>query len=263
MNKLRLIQIDAFASKQFEGNPAAVCPLTSWLPDATMQAIAAENNLSETAFFVEKEGIYQIRWFSPTVEVKLCGHATIASAYVLFEMLGFADETILFNSKSGELRVSKAQDKYVLDFPLQQPTPCTIPEPIKQAFGSVIKACLKAEDYIVVLQSESNVVDALPDLNLLKKFDLRGVCITAKSEQYDFVSRFFAPKYGIDEDPVTGSSFTQLTPYWSEVLGKNKLAAKQVSQRGGEVWCELRDDRVLIAGYASLYLKGYVYINHQ
>jgi len=263
MNKVKLFQIDAFASKAFEGNPAAVCPLKTWLSDATMQAIAVENNLSETAFFVENKGVYDIRWFSPTVEVNLCGHATIASAYVLFEELGFADETIIFQSKSGELTVSKDQDKYVLDFPRQQAKPCSIPEPIQQAFGDAIQACLKAEDYIVVLQSEDDVMHAVPDLNLLKKLDLRGVCITAKSNQYDFISRFFAPNYGIDEDPVTGSSFTQLTPYWAEVLGRNKLNAKQVSLRGGEVWCELRDDRVLIAGYASLYLKGYVYINHQ
>ncbi|MDX8380561.1 MAG: PhzF family phenazine biosynthesis protein [Ghiorsea sp.] len=263
MNKIKLFQVDAFASKQFEGNPAAVCPLNEWLPDTTMKAIAAENNLSETAFFVENKGIYNIRWFSPTVEVNLCGHATIASAYVLFEELEFADETIIFQSKSGELKVSKDQDKYVLDFPRQQPTACAIPKPIQQAFGDAIQDCLKAEDYIVVLKDEQDVFNARPELNLLKLLDLRGVCITAKSKQYDFISRFFAPNYGIDEDPVTGSSFTQLTPYWAEVLGRNKLNAKQVSLRGGEVWCELRDDRVLIAGYSSLYLKGYVYINHE
>jgi len=257
---LRLFQVDAFASQSFAGNPAAVCPLTTWLADSTMQAIAAENNLSETAFFVENEGVYHIRWFSPTVEVDLCGHATIASAYVLFEELGFADETIMFQSKSGELKVSKDQGKYMLDFPLQKPTPCAIPEPIQQAFGNTIQACLKAEDYIVVLKDEQDVFNASPELNLLKKLDLRGVCITAKSKQYDFISRFFAPNYGIDEDPVTGSSFTQLTPYWSAVLGRNKLTAKQVSSRGGEVWCELTHERVLISGYASLYLEGFVTI---
>jgi len=256
MNKIKLFQVDAFASKPFKGNPAAVCPLNEWLPDTTMQAIAAENNLSETAFFVENKGVCHIRWFSPTVEVNLCGHATIASAYVLFEEFGFAGETIVFQSKSGELKVSKDQEKYVLDFPRQQAKPCSIPEPIQQAFGDYIQACLKAEDYIVVLQSESDVVHAKPDLNLLKLLDLRGVCITAKSNQYDFISRFFAPNYGIDEDPVTGSSFTQLTPYWAEVLGRNKLNAKQVSPRGGEVWCELMTERVLISGYAVKFLEG-------
>jgi PhzF family phenazine biosynthesis protein len=259
---LAIYQVDAFASCVFAGNPAAVCPLDTWLDESLMQAIAAENNLSETAFFVKNNGYYDIRWFTPQVEVELCGHATIASAYVLFEELGFSGESIIFQSKSGTLKVSKEQGKYVLDFPLQRPMPCAIPEPIQQAFADTVQDCLKAEDYIVVLKDERDVVYARPDINLLKKLDLRGVCITAQAKDYDFVSRFFAPNCGIDEDPVTGSSFTQLAPYWARMLGKNRLVAKQVSQRGGEVWCALAGERVLIAGHASLYFKGEIILGN-
>ena len=258
VNKLALYQVDAFASQVFQGNPAAVCPLEAWLDDDVMQQIAAENNLSETAFFVPNANGFDIRWFTPTVEVDLCGHATLASAYVLFEQLDFKGDTLVFQSKSGELQVSKNGDKFVLNFPKQTPVPCDIPQPIQQAFGNHIQACLKHEDYIVVLKDEANVFAANPDMQLLKQLDLRGVVITSASKDYDFVSRFFAPNCGIDEDPVTGSSFTQLAPYWAEVLGKNKLTAKQVSQRGGEVWCELASDRVYIAGYAIKYLEGFI-----
>lgn len=254
---LEIYQIDAFASKLFTGNPAAVCPLDVWLDEKYMQCIAAENNVSETAFFVQNKDGYDIRWFTPTVEVDLCGHATLAAAYVLFEELGFVGDTIVFQSQSGELNVSKDGDKFVLDFPRQRPVACAIPEVIQQAFNPhAIKSCFKAEDYVVVLQDEAAVVAASPDLTLLKKLNLRGVVITAKAKQYDFVSRFFAPNCGIDEDPVTGSSFTQLAPYWAEVLGKSKLTAKQVSTRGGEVWCELAGDRVYIAGKAVKYSQG-------
>ncbi len=259
---LKIYQIDAFASKVFTGNPAAVCPLDTWLDEKLLQQIAAENNLSETAFFVENNGDYDIRWFTPTVEVDLCGHATLASAYVLFEELGFKGETIVFQSKSGELKVGQDGDRFVLDFPQQTPVSCTIPQPIQQIFGSHVIACLKHEDYMVVLADEAAVINATPNMQLLQLLDLRGVTITARSEQYDFVSRFFAPNCGIDEDPVTGSSFTQLAPYWAKVLGKNKLTAKQVSQRGGEVWCELVDDRVYIAGYAVKYAEGFIEVEH-
>jgi len=225
-----------------------------------MQAIAAENNLSETAFFVEHQDGYHIRWFTPTVEVDLCGHATLASAYVLLEELGYAGDTIVFHSRSGALKVYKEGDKFVLDFPKQMPLACATPKPIIHAFGSHVQTCLKHEDYIVVLNDEAAVHAVKPDLAILQQLDLRGVIITAKSQDYDFVSRFFAPNCGIDEDPVTGSSFTQLAPYWAEVLAKDKLTAKQVSKRGGEVWCELAGERVLIAGYASLYFKGLITI---
>ncbi|MDQ7003148.1 MAG: PhzF family phenazine biosynthesis protein [Ghiorsea sp.] len=256
---LEIYQIDAFASKLFTGNPAAVCPLDVWLDEKYMQCIAAENNVSETAFFVQNKDGYDIRWFTPTVEVDLCGHATLAAAYVLFEELGFVGDTIVFQSQSGELKVSKDGDKFVLDFPSQRAVACETPKVIEQAFDAyVIQSCLKAEDYVVVLEGEADVLAASPDLTLLKQLDLRGVVITAKSQQYDFVSRFFAPNCGIDEDPVTGSSFTQLAPYWAEVLGKPKLAAKQLSKRGGDVWCELAGDRVYIAGQAVKYSQGFI-----
>ncbi len=259
--KLPLYQVDAFASSVFQGNPAAVCPLDVWLDDDVLQQIAAENNLSETAFFVESHGVFHIRWFTPTVEVDLCGHATLASAYVLFEELGFEADTLVFQSKSGELQVSKNNDKLVLNLPKQTPIACDIPKPVQQAFGDSIKACLQAEDYIVVLTSETAVLRANPDMALLQQLDLRGVAITAVSQDYDFISRFFAPNCGIDEDPVTGSSFTQLAPYWAEVLGSDKLRAKQVSHRGGEVWCEVLTNRVDIAGYATLYFKGEISVS--
>ncbi|MDQ6997810.1 MAG: PhzF family phenazine biosynthesis protein [Mariprofundus sp.] len=254
--KLSVYQIDAFAKQAFEGNPAAVCPLPFWLPDGVMQLIAEENNLSETAFFVETESGFHIRWFTPTVEVDLCGHATLAAAFVLFECLGFDGDDIAFDSRSGFLNVSREEGVLVLDFPAQPPVPCEVPEAILQAFGVEPVICLKAEDYIVVFELEEDVLTAAPKLDLLRELDGRGVVITAMSSQYDFVSRFFAPKVGIDEDPVTGSSFTQLAPYWSGQLGKSKLYAKQISSRGGEVACELKGDRVAIAGGAVKFLQG-------
>jgi len=254
--KLPIYQIDAFASRPFEGNPAAVCPLDAWLPDALMQAIAAENNLSETAFFVPEEEGFRIRWFTPTTEVDLCGHATLASAHVLFHALGYERETIRFQSRSGPLTVARDGELLVLDFPAQPPVPCDTPAEIEAAFGIKPVECLKSEDWLVVFDHEEQVHTASPHLDQLRKLDGRGVIITAPSKQYDFVSRFFAPNYGIDEDPVTGSSFTQLAPYWADCLGKTELLARQVSQRGGEVGCELKGDRVVIAGRAVQFLKG-------
>jgi len=254
--KLNMYQIDAFASQPFEGNPAAVCPLETWLPDETMQAIASENNLSETVFFVPQDVGFSIRWFTPTVEVKLCGHATLAAAYVLFYELGYKKEDIVFSSRSGDLSVKRVGQWLELDFPLQTPVACPVPQAITDAFGIEPQVCLKAEDYLVIFEHANDVLQAEPDLPCLKQLDLRGVIITAKSDSYDFVTRFFAPNYGIDEDPVTGSAFTQLIPYWSEQLGKSKLSAKQVSKRGGEVLCELTGQRVKISGKAVKYLEG-------
>ncbi len=259
MPQLAIYQIDAFTNQVFTGNPAAVCPLETWLDDAVLQSIAAENNLSETAFFVQQGDHYAIRWFTPTVEVDLCGHATLAAAFVLFEHLAYSKENIIFTSRSGKLRVRQCESgKLKLDFPKQSAVPCAVPQLIMQAFGDSIKTCLKAEDYVVVLHDEAAVRAANPDMALLRQLDLRGVIITATAKEYDFVSRFFAPNWGIDEDPVTGSSFTQLAPYWSDILGKQKLVAKQVSQRGGEVWCEIAGDRVYISGQAITYLKGMI-----
>jgi len=258
--KIPVYQIDAFANKPFEGNPAAICPLQSWLPDETMQSISEENNLSETAFFIPIENGFHIRWFTPVAEVDLCGHATLASAYVIFTFLGFDRSTINFESKSGLLKVEQKEGLLVMDFPSQAPVPCQIPEEIMKAFTHKPIECLKAEDYIVVFRDEDEVVSAQPDFAALSKLDLRGVVITAKSSKYDFVVRFFAPKLGVAEDPVTGSAYTQLIPYWSNILGANKLHAKQVSCRGGEVFCETVGNRVNIAGKAVKYLAGEIEI---
>lgn len=258
--KLPIYQIDAFANQPFEGNPAAVCPLQEWLPDSVMQSIAEENNLSETAFFVRTQHDFHIRWFTPKAEVDLCGHATLAAAYVLFDILQYQEDEILFDSKSGVLTVRKQDDLIVMDFPCQEPVPCDVPKAIQQAFDSQPIACLKAEDYIVVFDSEAAVASAQPDLQQLNTLDLRGVIITAQSDRYDFVSRFFAPKFGLNEDPVTGSAHTQLVPYWSRVLGTQKHHAKQISQRGGELFCELAGNRVLIGGHAVSYLTGNIEI---
>jgi len=259
--KISIYQIDAFAKKAFEGNPAAICPLSEWLPDEVMQSIAKENNLSETAFFVPTEDGLHIRWFTPVAEVDLCGHATLASAYVIFTYLGFKENTINFQSKSGLLKVLQQNDGLlVMDFPSQPPTPCQIPDKILQAFKNTPVQCLKSEDYIVVFGNEDEVASAQPDFDALSKLGLRGVAITAKSNKYDFIARFFAPKYGVNEDPVTGSAYTQLIPYWSNTIGITKLHAKQVSSRGGEIFCELIGNRVSIDGRAVTYLTGEIEI---
>jgi PhzF family phenazine biosynthesis protein len=258
--EITLYQIDAFASKLFEGNPAAVCPLEAWLPDDLMQSIAQENNLSETAFFVPKGNGFHIRWFTPASEVDLCGHATLASAYVLFNILGYKKDKIEFDSKSGILAVTKNNEWLVMDFPAQPPVACPIPEEIIKAFDTAPVECLKSEDFVVVFEHEIDIKEANPNLEQLKKLDLRGVIITAKSTRYDFVARFFAPKYGIPEDPVTGSAYTQLAPYWASKTGLKQFSVKQLSSRGGELTCEIIDDRVLISGKAIKYLEGKIKI---
>lgn len=269
--KLPLYQIDAFASRPFEGNPAAICPLESWLDDETMQAIAMENNLSETAFFVaidedagedagNEEADYKIRWFTPVCEIDLCGHATLASAYLIFHILGYRQNDISFRSKSGVLKVHKNGDWLEMDFPSRPPKECEPPAALSDAFEQQPFRCLKGEDYIVVFETEQEVLAAAPNLSKLSELDLRGVAITAKADTYDFVTRFFAPKFGIDEDPVTGSAFTQLIPYWSERLGKTELKAKQISKRGGEVIGRLSGERVIISGKAAKYMVGVIEI---
>jgi len=253
--QLKIYKIDAFAKKVFEGNPAAVISLEEWLDDALMQKIALENNLSETAFFVKEDEKFHIRWFTPTSEVDMCGHATLASAFVLFEILNYKNDTLVFSSKSGDLRVRRDTEMFVLDFPLQEISTCQVPHAIAEAFEVQPKECYKSMDYLLVFENEEDILNAKPNFEKLKNIDARGVIITAKSKEYDFVCRFFASKVGIDEDPVTGSAFTQLVPYWSEVLNKNEFRAKQVSQRGGEVFCRLVGKRVEIAGYAVKYLE--------
>ena len=258
--KLDIYQIDAFTDKPFAGNPAAVCPLEYWLSAQLMQSIAAENNLPETAFFVQTDTNYHIRWFTPTHEVDLCGHATLASAFVIFSILEYSKKTIVFTSKSGKLSVSKNGAWLAMDFPTQKPIPCALPKQIMTAFQNQPIECLKSQDYVVVFKNEAQILNAEPDIALLNQLDLRGVIITAISKKYDFVNRVFAPKFGINEDPVTGSAFTQLIPYWSEKLNKKELTAKQVSKRGGEVNCVYLDKRVKISGKAIKYMVGSIEI---
>jgi len=260
--KIDVYQIDAFARRAFEGNPAAVCPLDAWLPDAVMQSIAAENNLSETAFFVTDGDGFEIRWFTPTTEVDLCGHATLASAFVLFRIFDYAGDTVVFNSKSGPLPVSQDGDRFVLDFPAQSPQPCATPAAIVEAFGVTPLECLRAVDYVVILESAEQVTQADPDIDKLRSIDSRGVIISAAAQDYDFVARVFAPNAGIAEDPVTGSAYTQLVPHWAKKVGKTKFRARQVSERGGDLYCELVGERVLIAGTAVRFMQGQIQIEH-
>jgi len=249
-------QVDAFTTEPFSGNPAAVSPLTAWLDDAIMQKIAMENNLSETAFFVPKGEDYDIRWFTPAKEVKLCGHATLASAYILFEKLGHQKEQITFHSKSGPLHVGRKGIEITMDFPTEPAMTCSTPQAIVDAFGLRPVEVLKSVDYIVVFDESVDITTLTPDLDALRTLDLRGVCITTSHKEYDFVNRFFAPNYGIDEDSVTGSAYTQLAPYWSKKLGKNSFRCRQVSPRGGEVNCTLKGDRLLISGSAVCTIEG-------
>lgn len=259
--KLPIFQADAFASGLFKGNPAAVVALTQWIPDELLQNIAAENNLSETAFFMPENDHFHIRWFTPKSEVRLCGHATLATAHVLFNELNFSGETIQFNSKSGLLTVRKTGDQLQLDFPADHAIPVDIQPIFTEALGSEASETLKGRtDYLLVFDSEEIIRNMKPNFHLLNQTDARGIMITAKGNEVDFVSRFFAPGVGIDEDPVTGSAHTTLVPFWSKRLNKTELTAIQLSERGGQLWCTLSGDRVLIAGKAITYLRGEIEI---
>lgn len=259
--KLKIYQIDAFSKTLFGGNPAAVVPLESWLDDAVMQKIAQENNLSETAFFVPEGEGFGLRWFTPVSEVDLCGHATLASAFVLFEMLGFGGNMIIFETKSGKLTVTREADGMLaMDFPAEFVSVCETPKELAEAMGVTPIEALKGVDYVALLGSEREVLELKPDFAKLKELDGRGLIVTAKGETSDFVSRFFAPKLGIDEDPVTGSAHCALAPYWGKKLGKTTLNAQQLSIRGGEIECELRGDRVILKGYATKYMSGEIEI---
>lgn len=256
--EIDIYQIDTFTNTRFGGNPAAVCPLDAWLPDETMQSVAMENNLSETAFVVKEPEAWRIRWFTPVTEVSLCGHATLASAWVCFHHLETDTQELLFNSLSGILKVSRDGERLTLNFPLLRVKPVAAPGILAAALGCAPQEVLAGDDWLVLLDSEQAVRELRPDLGLLKKLERRGVIVTAAGSDCDFVCRFFAPKYGIDEDPVTGSAHTQLTPYWAERLGKQSLHARQISARGGELFCELAGERVLIGGSAVPYLKGVI-----
>jgi PhzF family phenazine biosynthesis protein len=256
--KLPIYQVDAFASEPFEGNPAAVCPLDKWLADELMQQIAMENNLSETAFFVEQDEDYRLRWFTPTTEVDLCGHATLASAHVLFEDLNYDQQVIRFDSNSGELKVQRKGDRLVMNFPTAALNREEVPNFLEEAVGVPAQELYRDTDYLYVVESEEQVRNLNPDIRAMAKADVRGIIVTAAADRddLDFVSRFFAPAAGVDEDPVTGSAHTMLTPYWGDRLGKKKLTGRQVSRRGGMVYCHYKEDRVEISGEACTVMQG-------
>ncbi len=254
--KLPIYQIDAFSNRVFAGNPAAVCPIEEWLEDSVLQAIAQENNLSETAFFIPQENGYHIRWFTPVAEVDLCGHATLATAFVIFNYLDRSSSQITFRSRSGKLTVVQENELISMDFPSQPPALCEAPRELVDGLKKEPLEILCSEDYFVVFSSEKAIVELKPDMGLLKKLDLRGVIVTAKGDKVDFVSRFFAPKFGIDEDPVTGSAHCALIPYWAKKLNKKNVHAHQVSERGGELFCKDCGDRVVIAGRAVKFMEG-------
>jgi PhzF family phenazine biosynthesis protein len=254
--RIPIYQIDAFTSRVFSGNPAAVCPLESWLEDSLLQAIAQENNLSETAFFIPQGEDYHIRWFTPVAEVDLCGHATLATAFVVFTHLEPSGVVVSFNSRSGRLTVTRDDDLLTMDFPSLSPVPCEAPDVLIKGLGKEPVEVLRSEDYVGVFSAENDIRDLHPDFETLKELDLRGVAVTARGKNVDFVSRFFAPRYGINEDPVTGSAHCSLTPYWARTLHKRDLHAHQVSKRGGELFCRDCGDRVKISGSAVPYMEG-------
>jgi PhzF family phenazine biosynthesis protein len=258
---ISLYQVDAFTDHLFGGNPAGVCPLDKWLPDETMQKIAMENNLSETAFFVKEDNGFHIRWFTPKVEVNLCGHATLAAAHVIFNHLGFEGGLISFNSRSGILNVSRENDLIIMDFPANKPQRAALPDDFVHSLNITPIQCLRGkEDYLLVYKTQQEIIDLTPDFRRLEKTDARAVIVTAPGDKSDFVSRFFAPRVGIDEDPVTGSAHTVLIPYWAEKLGKTEMKSLQLSRRGGTLFCRLKGDRVDIGGKAVTYLKGEISI---
>ena len=261
MKTLPIYQVDAFTTKLFGGNPAAVVPMETWLPDEVMQKIAMENNLAETAFIVREPEGYRIRWFTPAVEVDLCGHATLASAYVFFNGLGHNSASISFNSRSGILIVTKNGDELTLDFPADELREIPLTSDITSAFKEKpIAACKGKTDYMIVFGSENEIANMVPDISKINSLIARGVIVTAKGNEVDFVSRFFAPQAGIDEDPVTGSAHTSLTPYWSKQLGKKTLKAIQLSARRGYLTCVANGNRVQISGEGRLYLKGQIIV---
>lgn len=262
--RLPIYQVDAFTDRLFGGNPAAVCPLERWLPDASMQAIAAENNLAETAFFVREGHGYLLRWFTPEVEVDLCGHATLASAHIVFQRLEPARTEVSFRTlKAGVLNVSRRGEALIMDLPARPPLPTADVPGLVAALGGVVpREILAARDHLVVYEHAADVAALKPDMAALGKLPCWSVIATAPGERpVDFVSRFFAPRQGIPEDPVTGSAHCTLTPYWATRLGKTRLEARQISKRGGVLTCTLKGDRVALEGRAVLYLEGAITVS--
>jgi PhzF family phenazine biosynthesis protein len=260
---LQIFQVDAFTNKLFAGNPAAVCPLTDWLADETMLRIAAENNLAETAFFVKSGDVYEIRWFTPAVEVNLCGHATLASAHVIFNCLKLEETRVNFHShRSGNLSVEKQGHVLTLDFPSYGVNEISIDAALVEAVGRRPLQTWETQGNMVMMlfETEAEIAEIAPDMAALAKIGFDEVIVTAKGDSADFVSRMFAPRIGIPEDPVTGAIHCSLIPFWAEKLGKETLYARQISARGGELFCELNGNRVKIGGNATLYLKGEIYV---
>lgn len=249
--------VDVFTKEHFRGNPAGVCLLEDWLADEVMQKIAFENNLAETAFLVKKEGYYELRWFTPKVEVDLCGHATLGSAYVLMNYVDTARVKVEFHTKSGVLTVTRDGELFTMNFPSRKPVPCAVPELLEKALGVGVCETHMARDLLVLIKDAETLAKMKPDFTLLTKIDpVFGFIVTAKGDDCDFVSRFFAPNAGVPEDPVTGSSHTTLVPFWSERLGKTSFTARQLSQRGGSLYCKDLGSRVEISGEAVTHLIG-------
>jgi PhzF family phenazine biosynthesis protein len=261
-----IYQVDAFTNQPMCGNPAAVCPLSEWIADETMQKIAAENNLSETAFFVKRDAHYELRWFTPTTEIDLCGHATLASSHVVFNCLNppNLEEKVIgfFSPRSGRLSVEKQGDILVLDFPAFSHNEIAIPEGLAEAIGKKPRQIWETQGRMAMLlfENEEDIKSIQPDMAALRQIPYEAIIVTAKGMDSDFVSRVFGPRIGIPEDPVTGATHCSLIPYWAERLGKEKLYARQLSKRRGELFCELSGERVKIGGHAVLYLKGEIYV---
>ncbi len=258
--EVRFYQIDAFTDRVFGGNPAGVCFLDEWVADAILKNVAAENNLPETAFLVGTGNHYELRWFTPEVEIDLCGHGTLASAFAVFQFIQPDLERVDFRTKGGPLSVKRARDLLIMDFPARRPEPCPPPDGLDQILGAPHSQTLRSRDLVVVYETEEQIRGLSPDLGRLARLDFFGVIVTAPGRSCDFVSRFFAPGAGIPEDPVTGSAHCSLIPYWSERLGKKELRALQLSKRGGELSCVDQGERVAIGGKAATYLTGTIRI---
>jgi len=258
--RIRYFQVNAFSSGAFGGNPAGVCVLENWLPGEMLQRIAAENDLSETAFFMRRADAFELRWFTPAIEVDLCGHATLASAFVLFSELDWPGESVRFQTKSGWLAARRREEIIELDFPSRPADPCPAPPALVQGLGDNPSEVLRSRDCLTVFRTQRDVAALRPDTRLLARLDCLGVIATAPGDEVDFVSRFFAPRAGVPEDPVTGSAHCTLIPFWAKRLGKEEMVARQISQRGGELYCRNLGERVGIGGRATVYLRGEIEI---
>ncbi len=263
--ELTIYQVDAFTDRLFSGNPAAICPLQEWLPDELLQAIAHENNLSETAYFVPESNGFRLRWFTPTTEVKLCGHATLATSHVLYNHLGYQADQVVFHTLSGQLTVQRTPEGYMMNFPTDTLRHVSAPLALIVALGiTPVKVFLGREDYLAVLENRQQIAALKPDFAAMRRLQGRGVIVTAPCDDNsaDFISRCFYPNAGIDEDPVTGSAHTTMAPYWSDRLGKQELFARQISRRGGSLKCRMQNDRVELIGQAVTYMIGNAHLEN-